>query len=369
MNVGKKKIVFITREPYKMAGARVRCYHFARILKAHGFDTEVFSFADHLNAPFAEAEWSMSLSQRLSYNARALKILAKKERGTVFYIQRLHYHALAPFLLSVVKKHPVVFDCDDWNIREDPRYHFGFFPSSKMEFLTKQMARYAKVVIVASRYLEDFLKPFARKILYLPTGVDTERFKPSCDIRDKKEVILSWAGTVFDDEMYGNLLFLIESFRKLAGRFPYTVLSLAGEGAGYEKLKGVLRNDSLAGRVRFEGWIDADMMPRYLDAIDIGFLPLARVTRFNRAKSPTKLFEYMAMARPVVASCIGEASHIVRDGVNGFLAGSQDEFTEHAARLIGDADLRHRMGQAAQRDAQDLYSLDALDKELCAVFS
>ncbi len=352
-----------------MAGARVRCYRFAHILKARGFETEVFSFADHLGAPFAEAEWSMTLAQRLAYNVRAFRVLAKQERGTVFYIQRLHYHALAPFLLSVLKNYPVVFDCDDWNIREDPRYHFGFFPSSKMEFLTRQMARYAQVVIVASRYLEDFLKPFARKLYYLPTGVDAGSFSPASEPRAASEVILGWAGTVFDDETYDNLCFALECFRGLAERFPRIVLSLAGEGSGYEKFKVALKDDPLLRRIRFEGWVEADMMPRYLDGIDIGLLPLARPTRFNQAKSPTKLFEYMAMAKPVVASRVGEAVSIVRDGWNGFLADSPEEFAQKSARLVEDIDLRRRIGEAARRDIEENYSLEVLGAKLAEALS
>lgn len=362
-----KKIVFITREGYRMAGARVRCYHFARALKARGYQAEVFSFADHLGAPFAEAEWSMTLRQRLAYNARACRILAQQERGTIFYVQRLHYHALAPFVLSIFKKHPVVFDCDDWNIREDPRYHWGLFPTSKAEFLTRHFARYARLTVAASRYLEYFLKPLARKVCYLPTGVDTERFRPSGAARSSQEVVLGWAGTVFDEEMYGNLLFLVDCFRRLASRFPNAVLSLAGEGMGYERLRSEFARDPLNRRIRFEGWVDTDNMPRYLDTIDIGLLPLARATRFNQAKSPTKLFEYMAMAKPVVASRVGEAAHIVRNAETGFLAGFWEEFVARTARLIEDADLRRRMGLAGRHDAECSYSLDVLGERLSEV--
>lgn len=352
-----------------MAGARVRCYGFARILEACGFETEVFSFADHLGAPFAEAEWSMTLAQRLAFNARAFKALAKQERGTVFYIQRLHYHALAPFLLSFLKKHSVVFDCDDWNIREDVRYHFGFLPSSKAEFLTKQLARYAEVTIAASRYLEDFLRPYARRLCYVPTGVDTVRFRPSSAVGSRKETVLSWAGTVFDDEMYGNLLYLVERFRVLSARFPDVVLSLAGEGSGYEKAREALKDDPLIRSIRFEGWIESDQMPQYLEGVDIGLLPLARPTRFNQAKSPTKLFEYMAMAKPVVASRIGEAACVVQDGKNGFLAGSIKEFEQKTAQLIEDIGLRRCIGSAACRDIEENYSLEVLGEKLSRALS
>jgi len=51
-----------------------------------------------------------------------------------------------------------------------------------------------------------------------------------------------------------------------------------------------------------------------------GLLPLIQDTKFNKSKSPTKLFEYMAMAKATVSSDIGESSYVIKDGDNGFLA-------------------------------------------------
>ena len=41
---------------------------------------------------------------------------------------------------------------------------------------------------------------------------------------------------------------------------------------------------------------------------------------FNNGKSPTKMFEYMAMKCAVIASDVGEAAHIIENGANGLKA-------------------------------------------------
>ena len=151
-----KKVIFITREGYNLSGARVRCYGFARELTKYNLKTQVFSFADNLGAEYGENEFKMSMAKKLKYNILAYKSLKNNiDKDTVIFMQRLNYHSLAPFLISLFKKNKFVFDCDDWNIRENPRYYLGFYPSSKMEYLTRKIAGYSNVYIVASDKLHD----------------------------------------------------------------------------------------------------------------------------------------------------------------------------------------------------------------------
>ena len=53
------KVVFITRESYRLSGARIRCHGFARQLNLLGVETEILSFADDLGAEYGEREFKM----------------------------------------------------------------------------------------------------------------------------------------------------------------------------------------------------------------------------------------------------------------------------------------------------------------------
>jgi glycosyltransferase involved in cell wall biosynthesis len=259
----------------------------------------------------------------------------------------------------------LIFDCDDWNIREDPKYYLGFFPSSKMEFLTKKMARRADLCIAASVFLKDFLTPFARRIEYLPTGVDTGFFDPQTNkVSQDTSVVLGWVGTAYHEDMYFNLKCLLEMFFTLAQDDDRIVLMMAGEGRYFKKIKIDAENSRFKERVKIKDWVAPDLMPAFFRGIDIGLLPLIQKTRFNRAKSPTKLFEYMAMAKPTVSSNIGEAGRIIKDGVNGFLADTPQEFLKKLKILIDDPGLRQALGGAAREDAVRDYSLEVLGKRL-----
>jgi len=361
------KVIFITREGYNLSGARVRCYNFARALRKYGIGTEVFSFADNLGAKYGEKEFEMSFFEKIKYNIKAFKVLLKKEKGSVFFIQRLNYHALAPFLVSLLKGNRIVFDCDDWNMRENPEYYLGFYPSSKMEFLTRKIARYSKTCITASAFLKDYISKFNNKVYHIPTGVDTELFKPDNKNNGNSKITFSWIGTMYHKEMYENVRFILDCFSVLADKYNNIYLNLAGEGKYFQETNNYADSFRCKDRIKIDSWIPPDEISRHLSNIDIGLLPLIQDTKFNRAKSPTKLFEYMAMAKPTVSSDIGEAGCIIQNGVNGFLAKTKEGFIEGMERLIINPDLRKDMGNKARKTVEEKYSLEILAKQLSEI--
>jgi glycosyltransferase involved in cell wall biosynthesis len=362
------KLIFITREGYNLSGARVRCYNFAQELSKLGINTEILSFADNLGARYGEREFEMSSIEKIKYNIKAFKILLRKEKKSIFFVQRLNYHTMAPFLASLLKGNRLIFDCDDWNIRENPVYYMRIMPSSKMEFLTRQFAKYARVCIAASRFLKDYLFKFNKDIYYIPTGVDTGTFMPK-NRNNNPKITFSWIGTVYHKEMWENIQFILECFLTLSDKYDNIFLNLAGEGRYFQKINNYVNNLRHKNRIIVNGWIAPDKIPAFLSEIDIGLLPLIQETKFNKAKSPTKLFEYMAMAKPTVSSAIGESEHIVRDGQDGFLVKSRKEFIEKMKRLIDDHDLRKKMGEKARITIENHYSLKILGNQLYEILS
>jgi glycosyltransferase involved in cell wall biosynthesis len=78
----------------------------------------------------------------------------------------------------------------------------------------------------------------------------------------------------------------------------------------------------------------------------------------------------MAWGRPVVASAVGGLRDAVDDGVTGLLVPPGDISALRAAleRLLGDAELRARLGAAAREKAQREFSFDAATAALLAVY-
>jgi glycosyltransferase involved in cell wall biosynthesis len=97
-------------------------------------------------------------------------------------------------------------------------------------------------------------------------------------------------------------------------------------------------------------------MPAYLAACDILVSPHGRqVDGGEFFGSPTKLFEYMAAGRPIVASAVGQIAETLVDEQSALLVPPDDTnaLCHAIVRLVDDACLRARLAQAARRAAED----------------
>jgi glycosyltransferase involved in cell wall biosynthesis len=85
---------------------------------------------------------------------------------------------------------------------------------------------------------------------------------------------------------------------------------------------------------------------------------------------PLVVLEAMASARPVVATPVGGTPELVEDGETGLLVPPRDPGALAAAlrRLLADADLRRRLGEAGERRVRERFSLDAMTGRVLAIY-
>jgi glycosyltransferase involved in cell wall biosynthesis len=107
-------------------------------------------------------------------------------------------------------------------------------------------------------------------------------------------------------------------------------------------------------RVIFTGSVGHDRVPALLDACDIlisPHVPLADGTAFFG--SPTKLFEYMAMGKGIVASRLGQIGDVLTDGENAVLVepGDAQQLSSAMLQLATDRELLGGLGAHARGTA------------------
>lgn len=100
---------------------------------------------------------------------------------------------------------------------------------------------------------------------------------------------------------------------------------------------------------------------------DIAIAPLCD-NEFNRSKSVIKYFEYTAMGIPAVYSGIPPYSSVIRDGYDGLLALTLDEWFEKIQLLIRSADLRREIVQNAQLNIHRNWLLEDHETEWQSVY-
>lgn len=355
------RVVFIGLSGYDHPYVRVRCHHFAGLLRERGVKTDVLSFKEAFSPRVADdGMLRLREGEKLAQTIRAAARLLR-ERGSILYVQKAHWHAAAPFLLRRLGLNRLILDYDDWDLDRSP--FFGsdglnrlFFGAVGAEPITAAVARRAHAVVASSAPLRELMLRYNPATFLVPTGVDTERFRRS---RPHAEgpVTAVWCGKVWGEVIYNNLRFCIDCVADARRVRPALRLVVAGDGAWMGRVEEYARERG-GGGVDFAGWIPPDRMPEFLSGAQIGLLPLipdAANSEWMRCKSPTKLFEYMAMEIPAVASRYGEAESIVEDGREGFLASSREEFARRLADLAGSPPLRREMGARARRRAEERY--------------
>lgn len=135
-----------------------------------------------------------------------------------------------------------------------------------------------------------------------------------------------------------------EPLQALAVRQPF-VLRVIGGGA--VDLPGV--------QVEVVPWAEATEVES-ISACQVGVMPLED-SLWERGKCGYKLIQYMACGLPMVASAVGVNPEIVRNGENGFLATTPQEWLDAFVKLLADASLRGTMGAAGRRRVEDEYCI------------
>jgi glycosyltransferase involved in cell wall biosynthesis len=129
---------------------------------------------------------------------------------------------------------------------------------------------------------------------------------------------------------------------------------LVGSGVLHSEVERNLREANAEHRVIMTGAVEHERVPALLDACDVlasPHVPLEDGSEFFG--SPTKLFEYMAMGKGIVASRLGQIGDVLKDEETALLVepGSARELSEAIMRLADSKTLRERLGAAARREA------------------
>ncbi len=196
------------------------------------------------------------------------------------------------------------------------------------------------------------------KIVVNPNGVDTETFRPGVggaaarrDLGiDDQEIVAGFIGTFGP---WHGVLTLAEAIALLpvdAGvRFV-----LIGAGRFRDEVERIINHAGRANQVIFAGHVAHERVPALLDACDIllsPHVPLEDGSEFFG--SPTKLFEYMAMGKGIVASRLGQIGEVLVDDETALLVdpGNAQQLAEAILKLSASRELREQFGDAARRAA------------------
>jgi glycosyltransferase involved in cell wall biosynthesis len=234
---------------------------------------------------------------------------------------------------------PYVFDFDDAVFVPYVSPSNGYLSYLKFPGKTRAICRMAAHVMAGNSYLADYARAVNDRVTIIPTTIDTGKY--TVEPRAGNEVpVIGWSGSHSTAQ---HLATLDGALRRLAERERFCLRVIGAPGF---KIEGV-DVEALPWRSATEV---ADLRP-----FDIGIMPLPD-DQWSRGKCGLKALQYMALGVPTVCSPVGVNTEIIRDGENGLLASTDDEWVEKLAGLLRSPEQRARLGRAGRETVETGYS-------------
>jgi PEP-CTERM/exosortase A-associated glycosyltransferase len=371
-----------------ICGYSIRSGQIVRVQKRDGHDLLVVTSAQHPNGEtMREVIDGVEHRRTPSYHGkqwplwREWQLVRRLEREVDRAVRDWRpdlIHAHSPVLvglpaLRVSRRHRLPFVYEIRDLWENALVDRGRFGHRSLRYqLARRGETYvlskADAVVTICETLEAELRgrlSGTAEVHVVANGVDTEAFTPrppSQPTREKyrlggKRVVL-YVGTF---QPYEGLELLVRSLQRVLARLPDAHLVIVGgsaslayrgattRGTQEEVLDRVVSELHLGEHVTMTGRVPHEEVGDLYSIADCVVYPRI-LTRTTSLTTPLKPLEAMAMGKAVAVSDLPPMKELVRDGETGltFAAGDEGAIAQACITLLGDAELRERLGRAAR---------------------
>jgi glycosyltransferase involved in cell wall biosynthesis len=235
-------------------------------------------------------------------------------------------------------------------LEEDRRYPIW------QRLVSEKLPSLKGIFCISRSLIEDYAAAGARRDLlhWAPDGVDLQRFEPAME-KDAARAQLGLPAAARIVCHSGHLYpgrGAEETVDALAGLPGVFLVLVGGNPEDIERVRMHAAGRGIADRVRFEGAVPNGQVALYLQAADVLVMPYTSRTPTVRAMSPLKMFEYMAAARPIVATDFSSVREVLRDRENALLVppDSAEEIARGLRLAFEDRALADRLAAQARSD-------------------
>ncbi len=251
-----------------------------------------------------------------------------------------------------------------------------------LEWLERRMYLAADHIVTVGHGYQDQISakvPVGGRISVVMNGVDSDFFSPrpadttflsKWNLSDK--FVCSYVGTI---GMAHGLEVVIRAARTLQDKGRRDIVFLiVGDGARREELQRLAAQEGVADQIIFTGRMSRDQMPTVLASSDACLVHLRKTELFETVV-PSKIFETMAMGRPIIMGVRGESREIVRAAHAGLEMEpeSDSDLVSCLLQLADNPALRQELSSSAReyvianyhRDRQAARMLDVFHRLCC----
>ncbi len=343
--VRKKLLFLVAHRPGRSPGQRFRFEQYLDFLAANGYESHVSHLIHQQDdaAFYAPRRYLAKLRILMrSIRLRHSDVQGAHQYDAVFIYREAHMLGTTWFEKQLRKKGvPVILDFDDsiWlNDTSNGNRHLAFL---KRPAKVPQIIALSQLVLVGNDYLAQYARQYNANVGVVPTTIDTDYYVPAVP-RSKESVCIGWTGS---STTLKHLALAVPLLRRLRDQY--------GDKVCFRVISDEPLKEALPGLENIPWQRHTEIED--LQAIDIGIMPLPD-DEWARGKCGFKGLQYMALEIPAVMSPVGVNTRIITDGVNGFIAGSWQEWYQKLCLLIESASLRRQLGARGRQTVMESYS-------------
>lgn len=203
-----------------------------------------------------------------------------------------------------------------------------------------------------SRQMGDYLiraGASGARVHVIGNAVDTAQFHPGIAKAEVATIprdafVVGFTGSL---KMWHGVDTLLAAFRDFRSVHPSAHLLICGDGPKRGWIEGFVAGAGLHEAVTLKGWVDHGDLPGLIARMDVATAPYPAAE--DHYFSPLKLYEYLAMGRPVVASDIGQTAELLSGSDAALLLppGDVDALSQGLQTLSANPDRRAAMSVSA----------------------
>lgn len=278
-----------------------------------------------------------------------------------YVYQRYSMLNMVGIILAKLKKVPLVLEFNGSEAWVDAHWS----PNKKISarrlimFFERWNLEQSDYIVVVSHVLKNMLITHgiaAHKILVNPNGVDIQFFDPEkyqksayalrAELGITEKFVFGFIGSF---SYWHGIEIISAMIPKIAHNNGCVHFLLIGSGPLLEACRKTIDLMNVSDAVTFVGRISYKNAPKYLAACDAFLCPSQpNVDGTPFFGSPTKLFEYMSMGKPIIASRVDQLEDIIdssfgilvdHDDIDGFVVAAQKVIASdvHMRKVQGDA--------------------------------
>lgn len=293
-----------------------------------------------------------------------------------FIYERFSFYGNVGYLISRKLDIPLILEVNSTVSTYTNAQRGKLIPIFLLKYLEKQTLQNADAIIAVCRELKEQIEADVstkREVLIMTNKVNLEKFNPSVDSKQLKhklgldgQIVIVYLGKIAS---HRGVDVLLSSFISLLDLENISLL-IVGSGIMEKKISHAInqiRENYGANRAIFIKGVSHSEVPVFFQIADILVAPYNEEHFFG---SPMKIFEYMAMAKPIIASRVGQITDVLTDGKSAILIdpGSEEQLTQAVKLLINDESLRSRLGRNAREIVEKGYSWDTNAKAVIELY-